>query len=72
MQLSDRNGKFDVKKQKQFADLLRSIYGLYRNRAAHDSPDEFEVDSESALELLSMLTMVHKTLDTSYATASPP
>lgn len=49
--------------QRGFASLLRGIYGMFRNPLAHEPKVTWEITKEDALDLLSLLSLVHRRLD---------
>jgi uncharacterized protein (TIGR02391 family) len=50
--------------QKGFANLCKGILGMYRNPTAHDPRINRAVTDAELLELLTLISMVHRRLDT--------
>lgn len=49
--------------QTGFANLVKGVFGLYRNPVAHDPRVRRTVTDDELLELLTLLSMVHRKLD---------
>lgn len=49
--------------QTGFASLLKGIFGMYRNPVAHDPRGLREVTDDELLELLTVISMAHRRLD---------
>lgn len=49
--------------QTGFANLIKGLSGLYRNPTAHDPRQNRSVSDEELLEVLTMVSMVHRRLD---------
>ena len=55
--------KSDTSEQSGFANLLRGVFGTFRNPAAHAPRAEWEVTEADALDLFSLLSYAHRRLD---------
>jgi uncharacterized protein (TIGR02391 family) len=55
--------KSEIGEQKGFANLLKGLYGTFRNPTAHEPKIEWPVSEEDALDVLSVLSYVHRKLD---------
>lgn len=55
----------DTEKSEQsgFSNLLKGIFGMFRNVTAHASKIEWPILEEEALDLLTLVSLVHKKLD---------
>lgn len=53
----------DRDEQVGFATLLKGLFSMYRNPLAHDPRSQRTVTDEELLELLALLSMVHRRLD---------
>jgi len=51
--------------QNGLASLMRGAFSAFRNPAAHEPKVEWHVSEPDALDLLSMLSLIHRRLDTS-------
>lgn len=49
--------------QKGFANLLKGIYGMFRNTTAHEARIHWPMGKDDAEDLLSLASMVHRRLD---------
>lgn len=49
--------------QKGFANLLRGIFGMFRNTTAHEARINWAMSKDDAEDLLSMVSLVHRRLD---------
>jgi len=59
--------KTDTEKSEQsgFSNLLRGIFGMFRNPTAHAAKIEWPILEEEAFDLLALVSLVHKKLDKS-------
>lgn len=55
--------KSDLSEHGGYANLLRGIFGTFRNPVAHAPRSEWSVSEEDALDLFSMLSYTHRRLD---------
>jgi uncharacterized protein (TIGR02391 family) len=49
--------------QRGFVSLLKGLYGTIRNPLAHNSKVEWDMSEQDALDILTMLSLVHRKLD---------
>jgi len=49
--------------QRGFISLLKGLYGTIRNPLAHDPRIEWEMNEQDALDILTMISLVHRKLD---------
>lgn len=49
--------------QKGFANLLRGMFGVFRNTTAHAPKIKWPIDEQDALDLLSLASYMHRRLD---------
>jgi uncharacterized protein (TIGR02391 family) len=52
--------------QNGFMNLLKGLYGTIRNPLAHDPKIEWDMTEQDALDILTMLSLVHRKLDQAY------
>jgi len=57
--------------QTGFANLVKGVFGLYRNPVAHDPRVRRTVTDDELLELLTTLSMIHRRLDEAHHTPPP-
>lgn len=50
---------------KGFANLLKGIFGMFRNTTAHSPKIKWEILEEDALDLMSLVSLAHRKLDNS-------
>jgi uncharacterized protein (TIGR02391 family) len=55
----------DTKKgeQRGFINLLKGLYGTFRNPLSHEAKIEWEITEEDALDILSLISLIHRKLD---------
>ncbi len=49
--------------QRGFVSLLKGLYGTIRNPLAHDPKIEWQMDEQDGLDILTMISLVHRKLD---------
>ena len=59
----------EIDEQKGFANIVRGLFSMFRNPVAHDPRVSRTVSDDDLLELLTVVSMVHRRLDT--ATITP-
>ena len=52
--------------QNGFMNLLKGLYGAIRNPLAHDPKVEWVMTEQDALDILTMISLVHRKLDQAY------
>jgi len=62
--INDGVSDSDRAEQAGFANLVKGILGMYRNLTAHEPRLHREVTDDELLEALTMMSMVHRRLDT--------
>lgn len=53
---------------KGFANLLKGLFGMFRNTTGHAPKIKWPIDEETALDCLALASLLHKTLDKSFRT----
>lgn len=53
---------------KGFANLLKGMFGMFRNTTGHAPKIKWPIDEETALDCLTLASLLHKTLDKSIRT----
>ncbi len=71
--LAVNRGQTETERGEQtgFANLVKGVFGLYRNPVAHDPRVRRTVTDDELLELLTTLSMVHRKLDEARRTPPP-
>jgi uncharacterized protein (TIGR02391 family) len=57
--------------QRGFVSLLKGLYGTIRNPLAHDPKIDWDMNEQDALDILTMISLVHRKLDKAHRHASP-
>jgi uncharacterized protein (TIGR02391 family) len=52
--------------QKGFANLLKGVFGMFRNPTAHEARIRWEMSIDDAEDLLSLVSLIHRRIDTSH------
>lgn len=69
--INDGSSETDRSEQAGFANLVKGILGMFRNPTAHDPRLHREVTDDELLEALTMMSMVHRRLDTARCAPVP-
>ena len=48
---------------KGFSNLLKGLYGMFRNPTAHEVKIKWEINEEDALDIMSLISYCHKRID---------
>ena len=49
-----------------FMNLLKGLYGTIRNPLAHNPKTEWNMTEQDAMDILTMISLVHRKLDQAY------
>jgi len=55
--------KSEKDEQKGFANLLKGVFGMFRNTTAHEARINWDMSKEDAEDLLSMVSLIHRRID---------
>lgn len=61
----------DHSEQRGFASILTGLFGAIRNPLAHEARIEWEMTEEDALDVLTLLSLVHRKLDKAQSRIAP-
>ena len=50
---------------KGFANLLKGMFGMFRNTTAHTPKIKWEINEDDALDMFSLISLIHRRLDNS-------
>jgi len=50
--------------QKGFMNLVKGLFGTFRNTTAHAPKIKWSIEEQDALDILSMVSLIHRRLDT--------
>lgn len=56
--------------QRGFINLLKGIYGTFRNPVSHEAKIEWEMTEQDALDLMTTISLIHRKLDRAQRTPS--
>lgn len=48
---------------KGFANLIKGVFGMFRNTTAHAPKITWEIDEQDALDILSTISLIHRKLE---------
>lgn len=60
----------DISEQKGFANLLKGVFGMFRNTTAHASKIVWNIDEDEALDIMTTVSLIHKKIEKSVTTAN--
>lgn len=63
LRINELQTKSEQSEQKGFLNLLKGIYGTFRNPTAHEARVEWEMPEEDALDLLVIVSYAHRRVD---------
>lgn len=61
--LSSLQTESEQSEQKGFMNLLKGVFGTFRNTTAHAPKIVWKMDEQDALDILSMISLIHRRLD---------
>lgn len=62
--INPRSTKSEQDEQRGFATLINGVFGMFRNPAAHEAKIKWTMHQEDAEDLLSLVSLIHRRLDT--------
>jgi len=63
LQINALRTKSQRSEQSGFLNLLKGLYGTFRNPTAHEARVEWQMSEEDALDLLSIASYAHRRVD---------
>lgn len=66
LKINDYGTKTEKQEQAGFANLLKGIYGMFRNPLAHQAKIYWPIESQDAEDLMTVVSMVHRRLDKAF------
>lgn len=63
--------KSEISEHKGFSALLKSLYSLFRNPEAHSPREKWLMDKVDTLDILGMVSLCHRKLDSAYPIKLP-
>ena len=61
--INPRNSASERSEQSGFANLIRGVFGMFRNPTAHEARIHWAMPKEDAEDLLTMVSLIHRRLD---------
>ncbi len=61
--LNSLQSESEKSEQKGFMNLLKGLFGTFRNTTAHAPKITWDIEEQDALDILSMVSLVHRRLD---------
>ncbi len=68
LKINSLNSETEQSEHKGFANLLRGLFGMFRNTLAHSPKIKWEMKEIDALDIMSMVSLCHRKLDCSTKT----
>jgi len=65
IKINDLRTETEESEQKGFANLVKGVFGMFRNVTAHAPKIVWEIDEQDALDILSTISLIHRKLDQS-------
>jgi len=62
--INSLSSKSERDEQKGFANLLKGTFGMFRNPTAHEAKINCDMKKEDAEDLLSLVSLIHRRIDT--------
>jgi len=63
IQINDLSSETKESEHKGFANLIKGVFGMFRNTTAHSPRIVWEINENDALDILSTISLIHKRLD---------
>lgn len=63
LKINDLKTQSQIGEQKGFANLLKGLYGTFRNPTAHEPKVDWDMTEQDALDILTTISLVHRKLD---------
>lgn len=63
IRINDLSTETKQSEHKGFANLIRGVFGMFRNTTAHAPSLIWQIDEEDALDILSTISLIHRKLD---------
>ena len=63
--LNSLQSESEKSEQKGFVNILKGLFGTFRNTTAHAPKIVWKIEEQDALDILSMVSLIHRRLDNS-------
>ena len=64
--INQRNTKSELDEQKGFVNLVKGVFGMFRNPTAHELRAKWPMQRDDAEDLLSLASLIHRRLDAAF------
>jgi uncharacterized protein (TIGR02391 family) len=61
--INEYHTQTQIGEQKGFANILKGLYGTFRNPLSHESKIKWEMNEQDALDIMSTISLIHRKLD---------
>ncbi|OYX23814.1 MAG: TIGR02391 family protein [Flavobacteriales bacterium 32-35-8] len=65
IKINDLSNETKESEQKGFSNLIKGVFGMFRNTTAHTPKIIWEIKEDDALDILSTISLIHRKLDQS-------
>ena len=65
LKINNMSSPTELSEQKGFANLLKGMFGMFRNTVAHEPKIKWEINENDALDIFSLVSLLHRRLETS-------
>lgn len=63
IQINDLSSETKESEHKGFANLIKGVFGMFRNTTAHSPRIVWEINENDALDILSTISLIHRRLN---------
>jgi len=65
IKINDLQSETEKSEHKGFANLLKGMFGMFRNTTAHTPKIKWKINEKDALDMFSLISLIHRRLDNS-------
>lgn len=65
IKINDLQSETEKSEHKGFANLLKGMFGMFRNTTAHAPKIKWEINESDAMDMFSLISLIHRRLDNS-------
>jgi len=63
IKINDLSSETKESEHKGFANLIKGVFGMFRNTAAHSPKIIWEINEHDALDILLTISLIHRKLE---------
>lgn len=63
IQINDLSSETKESEHKGFANLIKGVFGMFRNTTAHSPKIKWEINENDALDILSTISLIHRRIE---------